>query len=136
MALLLDTCALLWIVNGDPIADLAQEQIAGAEARSENVYLSAITAWEVAMLSAKQRIRLTKLPKAWFESAISATSLTVQPLSVDVLIQSASLPGTPPSDPADRMIIATAREHDLAIVTRDQRILGYGELGLVKVIAC
>ena len=136
MPLLLDTYAMIWIVNGDPISEKSQEQVRKVEAEGFGLNISAITAWEIAMLSEKGRIRLTSSPITWIKSAISDTAMAVQPLSIDVLTQSADLPGNAPSDPADRMIIATAREHDLKLVTRDRRILDYGASGLVKVMAC
>jgi PIN domain nuclease of toxin-antitoxin system len=54
----------------------------------------------------------------------------------DVLIASSFLPGSPPSDPIDRIIIATARENDLTLVTRDRKILAYGEAGYISVLKC
>lgn len=136
MPVLLDTCALIWIANGDPISEPALGRVRDAEARGHDIFVSAITAWEIAMLSAKGRIRLTSSPETWFERAMSAEAMAVQPLCVGVLVQSVNLPGLPPSDPADRMIIATAREHGLTILTRDQGILDYGGAGLVKSMAC
>ncbi len=56
--------------------------------------------------------------------------------SVTILIRSAFLPGEPPADPADRMIIATARENGHTIVTRDRQILAYAEEGLVAAQRC
>jgi len=54
----------------------------------------------------------------------------------DLLIESSYLPGSPPRDPADRIIIATARAYGMSIVTRDRVILGYSEAGFVRTIAC
>jgi PIN domain nuclease of toxin-antitoxin system len=57
-------------------------------------------------------------------------------LSISILVESCGLPGTPPDDPADRIIIATARAHGLTIVTRDGAILKYAQLGYVKALRC
>ena len=57
-------------------------------------------------------------------------------LSVETLVDSCTLPGSPPDDPADRIIIATARERDLTVLTRDRRILDYSRAGHVRAMAC
>jgi PIN domain nuclease of toxin-antitoxin system len=57
-------------------------------------------------------------------------------LSVETLTDSCELPGTPPDDPADRIIIATAREADMTIVTRDKQILEYSRAGHVRALVC
>jgi PIN domain nuclease of toxin-antitoxin system len=57
-------------------------------------------------------------------------------LDIDILANSCALPGQPPNDPADRIIIATARESDMTIVTRDHLILDYARAGHVRAMAC
>jgi PIN domain nuclease of toxin-antitoxin system len=57
-------------------------------------------------------------------------------LSADLLIASQHLPVAPPSDPADRIVIATARHFSLTIVTRDETILRYGRAGHAHVMEC
>jgi PIN domain nuclease of toxin-antitoxin system len=133
--LLLDTCALIWIANGDPISEDALAAIQAAE-RSAAILVCPISAWEVATLAAKGRIRLTAAPETWFERATVSPSVRTTELSIPILIRSASLPGVPPTDPADRMIIATAREHDAAIVTRDHAILEYAADGWTRGVRC
>jgi PIN domain nuclease of toxin-antitoxin system len=60
----------------------------------------------------------------------------VPDLTIDLLANSCTLPGEPPNDPADRIIIATARESGLVIVTRDSAILSYSQAGHVQTLAC
>jgi PIN domain nuclease of toxin-antitoxin system len=57
-------------------------------------------------------------------------------LGIEILADSCALPGKPPNDPADRIIIATARESDMTIVTRDRLILDYARAGHVRAMAC
>jgi PIN domain nuclease of toxin-antitoxin system len=57
-------------------------------------------------------------------------------MSTDLLIASSFLPGKPPRDPFDRIIIATARNYDCILLTRDRALLEYGEQGHVRVMAC
>lgn len=129
--LLLDTCTVLWLANGEPI---------GAEARSAIAaggrHISPITAWEIANLARKNRIALTMPVAVWLRQAIAAVNADLPELSVAVLVESCLLPAAPPADPADRIIIATAREHDLTIVTRDAAILDYAQAGHVKALRC
>jgi PIN domain nuclease of toxin-antitoxin system len=57
-------------------------------------------------------------------------------LSSDILIAASFLPGKPPNDPADRILLATAREFGATLVTRDREMIAYGEAGNVSVVAC
>ena len=133
-AVLLDTCAVIWMSENNPIADDAREAINAAPAGS--VRVSPISAWEVGMLAAKGRLPLTVPPANWFAGFRQASQTQLQDLSPDVLIAASFLPGDIHKDPVDRILIATAREHDLRIVTRDRAILAYGAAGHVKTLAC
>ena len=135
-SLLLDTCALIWIANGDPIGEEAMQAIRKAEANQDPIHISAISAWEIATLSARGRLRLTSAPETWFGRVMDTPVARLAEFSVTILIRSAFLPGEPPADPADRMIIATARENEHTIVTRDRQILAYAEEGLVAAQRC
>ena len=69
--------------------------------------------------------------------ALSAPSgVVLQGLTADILIDSSLLPGEIHGDPADRIIIATARALDLTVVTRDRHILDYAARGHVRALAC
>jgi len=57
-------------------------------------------------------------------------------LSIDILAGSCELPGAPPNDPADRIIIATAREASMVLMTRDKNILSYSRAGYVRSMVC
>jgi PIN domain nuclease of toxin-antitoxin system len=129
--LLLDTCAVLWLAKGTELKPEARAAIAG-----RNLHISPISAWEIANLARKSRIALTMPAAAWFRQAVGKMDAAVPALSIDILAGSCFLPGSPPSDPADRIIIATAREEGLAIVTRDDAILAYSQAGHVRTLAC
>lgn len=133
--LLLDTCACLWLTHGDDLHADALSAVASAQ-QVRGLFVFAITAWEVATLVAKSRYRL-KVPTAiWFARLLELPGIGLAGLTPDVLVASVELPGDPPADPADRMICATARQHGLAVVTRDRRILDYGAAGHVNTMAC
>lgn len=136
MNLLLDTCAAIWITEGDTVSPAATLEINRAAAEGRPVYLGLYTAWERAMLSAKHKLRSPLTPKAWFDQFTSRPEVVVVPLTSDILIKSCFLPGEVHRDPADRILIAMARALDLTIVTRDRDILAYSARGHVRALRC
>lgn len=129
--LLLDTCAVLWLAKGIELKPEAR-----AAVTERDIYVSPVSAWEIANLVRKSRIALTLPVKTWFKAAAEKMQATVPELTVDILANSCELPGTPPDDPADRIMIATARETNMIILTRDSRILTYSRAGYVRAMAC
>ena len=136
MNLLLDTCAAIWITEGRSISPDATREISRAAAEGRPVYLGLYTAWERAMLSAKRRLTSPLTPKAWFDRLASRPEVEVVPLTSDILMESCFLPGEIHGDPADRILIASARALDLTIVTRDRTILAYSAKGHVRTLEC
>lgn len=133
--LLLDTCACLWLTHDDPLSPESMEAIEAAT-QDLAIFISAITAWEVAILVRKERYRLRPTPAAWFASLLERPGVNLVDLSPDILIESVFLPGEPPNDPADRMIAATARLHGLTVVTRDKPLRAYSTAGWVGLLVC
>jgi PIN domain nuclease of toxin-antitoxin system len=134
--LLLDTCAVIWVANDEPIGKEARSAIVAALVADESIYVSPITAWEVGLLAARGRISLQMSPDKWFDRLLGAPGIRLAEMPPSVLIASSFLPGDNPVDPADRIIAATAREYDLRIVTRDRRLLAYAESGYCRALAC
>ena len=133
---LLDTCAVIWTAHHDPLREPAASRLQDAYRRGARSFVSPITAWEIAMLVAKGKIALTLNPDLWFRRFCELPSVTLAAMPPSVLVSSTSLPGTPPRDPADRIIIATARAFGYVLATRDAKILEYGSRGHVRVIEC
>lgn len=133
---LLDTCAAIWIMNGDPLRDPAATELPQSLERNGRLVISPITAWEIATLVAKKRILLTLRPEVWFSKLCDLPGVTLVDMPPSVLIASTSLPGKTPTDPADRILIATAREFDYTLVTRDRLLLKYASSGYVRAMAC
>jgi len=134
--LLLDTCACIWISEDQPLADQAIEALNRSWQSGEEVRISPFTAWEIGMLMSRGRLKSRLSPRAWFSRLIGVDGVALANLSPDILLESNALPGIPPRDPADKIIIATARETGLTIVTRDQLILDYAADGHVLALAC
>jgi PIN domain nuclease of toxin-antitoxin system len=134
--LLLDTCALLWISADQRVRVEALDALDDAFARGTPVCASPISAWEIGMLAARGRIVLAASPRAWFARATSRPGVSLCPLDPDVLIEASYLPGSPPDDPGDRIILSTARAAGYRVMTRDRRILAYADAGHVAAIPC
>ena len=134
--LLLDTCAVIWISNDQPISPEAEETIEETLRAGELAFVSPITAWEIGLLVSRGRVRLNMSPQLWFDRMLAAPGIALANMSPAVLIASSFLPGNPPRDPADRIIAATAREYGYLLITRDRPLLAYGEEGHLQVVTC
>lgn len=137
-AVLLDTCALIWFAGGEPLETYADDVIRAA-ALADGVFVSPVSAWEVGMLSrpkSGRALAFTPDPAAWFARFMSAPGVRPAPFTADIAIAASQLPEPLHGDPADRMLIATARDLSMPIVTRDSKILGYARAGHVAAIAC
>ena len=134
--MLLDTCALIWLVQGERLASVAVQALRAARDNKEDVLLSPITAWEIGMLVERGRLELRISPQEWFVKAATTTGVCLTDMAPSLLIASSSLPGRLPRDPADRIIAATARETGATLVTRDRALLEYGAQGHLAVLRC
>ena len=129
-----DTCFMLFMSQpGAMISAAAQDAL---ELEDGVFHVSAISAWEIGMLVAKGRLNLTRPPIDWFDSFLIDREARVLEVTPSILVAASFLPAPMHNDPADRILVATAREHDLTIITRDRAVLAYGAAGHVKVLAC
>jgi PIN domain nuclease of toxin-antitoxin system len=136
MALLLDTCALIWIAQDQPLAPAAREAVERDFAAGRPAFVSPISAWEIGLLVAGGRINLTASPERWFATFLQRSGCRLAALTPDVLIASSFLPGALHRDPGDRILCATARELGLTLLTRDRKILDYAAAGHCRALAC
>jgi PIN domain nuclease of toxin-antitoxin system len=124
--IVLDTHVLIWWVSGDerlsPRARMAIEQELLGDAQ---LLVSAISAWEVAVLIAKGRLALTMDIDDWLTTVTSIEGVSFVAVEAEVAVQSARLPGVFHADPADRMIVALARHHSAPLLTADARMQAY-----------
>ena len=132
--IVVDTHVLVWLVADDArLGDEARAAISAA-ATDGGVLVCAITPWEIAMLAHKSRLLLGREIGAWIEAALALPGIRLVPIAPTIAVDSVRLPGTLHPDPADRLIIATARHAGVALLTADRVILAYGEQGLVGVM--
>lgn len=136
MMYLLDTCAAIWIMNGAQVSKNVEKAFAESFSNNQNILICPYTAWEIGMLCAKGRLALIKGPIAWYNDLISISGFEEAFLSPSIMVESSFLKGSPPKDPGDRMIIATANAYDATIITRDKKILTYGDEGGCKALEC
>ena len=134
LRLLVDTHILIWLAEGT--AELESSSVARLEdvTRADGLAVSAISFWEVAMLQERQRITLSLPVHRWREIVLETSGFIEAPLTGEIAIESVNLPGTFHHDPADRMLVATARLNGWALAMRDDRILSYGNAGNVDVL--
>lgn len=126
---------MIWLFNRSPMNEVSRKAIAEA-ATNGSLYVSPFSGWEIATLARKGKIALTMSARQWFRSVAEHEAVTLTPLDYSTLIDSCDLPGEPPGDPADRIMVATARSMNLTLVTRDRPILDYAQLGHVRGLAC
>ena len=120
--MLLDTHVWIWwLTQGSPLKSVERDAL-DATAESGGVYLAAISLWEAQLLHSKRRLQLPLPFSDWLTRATESRVLTVLPLDREVVIAVDSLPARFHGDPADRLIVATARTHGIPLATRDRAI--------------
>lgn len=140
VAVLLDTCAVIWLANGDALASSATAAILHAGAAG-GIFVSPVSAWEVGLLSKPKAgrnlaVQFMPDPKTWFARVMAGPGLREASLTSEIAIDASFLPGELHGDPADRLIVTSARHLGVPVVTRDRRIIAYGRDGHVRVIPC
>ena len=129
--IVIDTHALVWMIEGDArLGRQATERVDGERA-GDGVAIAAITLWEAAMLVDKNRVVLSRSIDGWFDAVLAAEGFNLAAITPSIGIDAGSLPGGIHGDPADRLIIATARALGCPVLTVDRNILGYAEAGHV-----
>lgn len=136
-ALLLDTCAVIYLLGGKRIAKAAYAALDRAINARVPSFVSLISVWEVGNLARKGRFDYPHPPQVWLEKLRETPGIEFCELGADVLLESSFLPGNLHSnDPADRIIAATAREYGFTVMTRDRALLEYGREGYLSVLEC
>jgi PIN domain nuclease of toxin-antitoxin system len=133
--LLLDTHAWLWLEAGSDELSAGARRAISTALGVGLLRVAAISLWELALLVSRGRVVLGKPTNLWLEAALADPGPIIEPLSTRVAIESCELPGALHRDPADRMIVATARVINATLMTRDRRILDYAAQGHLTAIA-
>ena len=120
MRILLDTHVWLWWLTGSPGLSASERSALDSAAEAQQVFLSAISLWETQMLHGKKRIELPIPFADWLRRASAPGVVKILPLDAEIVIALDRLPRNLGGDPADRLIVATARAHRLSLATRDE----------------
>jgi PIN domain nuclease of toxin-antitoxin system len=135
LPLVLDTHVWLWTVQGDRthLSSAAIREVEEAS-RAGEILISAISVWEVAMLEAKGRLSLSRPVDDWVRAALRAPGTRLLDLSPEIAVESTRLPGSVHGDPADRILVASARVTGGRLATRDGALLAYARQGHLAVV--
>lgn len=123
--IVLDTHILVWWVTGDAALSEEAKAVIEREQNGGEIIVSAISAWEITMLVEKERLVLSMDVSKWLATVAEIEGVKFLPVDVDIANKSVVLPGEFHKDPADRMIVATARKLAAPLVTRDEKIKSY-----------
>ena len=120
--ILLDTCTLLWLaLEPDRLSDSVRKRL---DEPDTIVWLSSISAFEIGQKFAKGKLELELPPEKWVPRALDSHRIQYLPLDLPSALLAASLPPLH-NDPFDRLLIATARQHNLTLLTPDPKIHAY-----------
>jgi Uncharacterized protein conserved in bacteria len=123
--IVLDTHALVWWVSGDATLSRKARKTIEKEMEDGEILISAISAWEIAMLVEREKLVLSMEVERWMNTVSEIDAVRIVPMDVEILVKSVNLPGEFHKDPADRMIVATARKFSVPLVTKDDKIRAY-----------
>ena len=122
--ILLDTHIWYWWVSDSPRLSPRQRELIKTH-RNDGLGLSAISIWEVAKKNQLGKLDLNQPLDDWLRVALNYPGITLLPLSSEILVESARLPGGFRSDPGDEMIVATSRVLGIPLLTADEKLLNY-----------
>jgi PIN domain nuclease of toxin-antitoxin system len=123
--ILLDTHSLVWWVNEAPKLSPPARAAIDAEAPSGQIFVSSITSWEIALLIKSGRLHFTANLEDWLSRVEVIPSVSFVPMDNEIALAAVNLPDDFHKDPADRIIVATARKLMVPIVTADDKIRAY-----------
>ena len=127
--LLLDTHVLIWMIEGNErLKPELRFQIEN-EANADQLYVSAITPWEIALLVSKKKLDLGIDVQLWIDKALALPGIRLHPLTPAIAVASTRLPWEMHPDPADRILAATALHLKATLVTADEHLLRYATAG-------
>ncbi len=129
---LLDTHVWVWLMLGDSRLGRRSRKLLEEAVPGGRLLVSVISVWEVAMLETNGRLTLAADCDSWVRQALSAPGICLAELTPGIAVASTRLPAPFHGDPADRILVATARETGAIMVTADKAILEYGRQGHLR----
>lgn len=129
MKLLLDTCALLWAVSDE--MRIPPKATTVLTAPDSEIFVSPISAAEIACACESGKLKLDRHWKRWFRHFVEVNGWEMIPIDLEIFEEAYSLPSPFHRDPADRIIVATARCRGLTVATADEKILAYPHVNVL-----
>jgi PIN domain nuclease of toxin-antitoxin system len=127
--IILDTHIWIWLVNGDSrLSESKRKTLLSNE--TQGLGVSIICCWELAKLVEVGRLTLNQPIKDWINQALQHPGVQLLSLTPEIVVDSTQLPGDFHKDPADQLIVATVRIHDVPLMSEDQKILSYSYVRL------
>ncbi len=124
--IVIDTHVLVWWVSSsDALSTAAAKAIKKTLTKNDEIIISSISAWEISMLIENGRLVLSMDVESWLDAASQIDGIPSVPVDNEIGIKSTMLPGEFHKDPADRIIVATARKLAVPLVTADEKIINY-----------
>ena len=123
--ILLDTHAWIWFLSDPELLSPTARKLIDKAVHKNSVYVSSISVWEMALLVVKKRLVLKLDLGDWISKAESLNFFQFLPVDNAIALQSVNLPPPLHSDPADRIIIASALALNVPLITKDEKILNY-----------
>ena len=132
LSVLLDTHVLVWWrLDPGKLSKAQSQTLLELEKRGRPAGISAITLRELAKMVEQGRQKITRSLDMWLQETEEHPLLTVLPITARIAAESVRLGDDFPRDPADQIIVATARCHGLRLLTGDQRILRWGKVPVI-----
>ena len=126
--ILLDTHVWLWYFDNPALLSEAARDAIDKNIPERGLTVSAISAWEIYQQEARAKLILDRPASEWIAQSRALPFFHFTPIDEPITRESVQLPGDFHSDPADRMIVATARLLGVPLVTKDEKILSYPEV--------
>jgi PIN domain nuclease of toxin-antitoxin system len=127
--LLLDTHVLVRLTDGNQKLGVRAREAIRLAYSEDRAVVSAITPWEIALLISKGRLTLERNVLTWIHAALAVPGVRLTPLEPEIAVASTQLPWEMHPDPADRILVATARHLGATLVTADQALLDFSAKG-------
>lgn len=131
-SILLDTHVWIWLMMGSHELQKELVDLIQSCANKNKIFISSISLWEIVMLENKKRIVLDQPILDWLNRALSAPGVNLVTLSPEIAVESTCFPKGFQGDPADRIIVATAKVNGFALITRDKKIIEHSQIQIIK----
>ena len=129
--IVLDTHAWIWFISNPEFLSKRAKNAVLAAVEDKSILISSISAWEVALLVTKKRLKLTLDISDWIAKSESLPFIQFVPVTNSIAVKSVNLPSPLHPDPADRIIIATALSVGAPLVTKDKKLLSYSHINTI-----